>query len=166
MSWKTSKHNRQMLAHQVADCIKFGKFKLRSGEESFYKCDLVEARVWFPWMIRMLEPQYPPVGLVTGGALLVASLVEYGLVCKDQEGRYAEVYLPQSHGGIVSLVDDVVTTGQSFGEVTRLLASMGVKVGEWLAVFDRSGKDLGVRSLFTPQDLVKLTDRFVDGWAE
>lgn len=134
---------------KVQQCIKYGNFTLHSGQTSNWICDLLLARNKFNEMMYALWPQYPVIGIEFCGALLAFSWSRWaGFLRKD-----GELYLPSMHNSIISLVDDVVTTEQSFLEAENILNNRGVEVGERLAIFDRrQNSTLEIKTLFAAKD--------------
>ena len=136
----------------VKQCVKYGQFELHSGKRSNWICDLLEAKEFFKHFVYLLVPRHTLVGIEFGGALLVASTkTNYGIVRKD-----SNFYAPGliKDGRIITLVDDVVTTEDSFRHAEMILNHYSISVGERLVVLDRRKEiTLPIRSLVTAQML-------------
>ena len=156
--------------NEVVRCtIKYGEFKSHSGLDLPWICDLLLVQESFGHFINALKPQYPLAGIWTGGYLLALSQGKVGRFSRQPlkgtwtpEGKIM-VRGDKVYGGLggpyprkVSLIDDVVTTGHSLIEARTALRSVGIEVGECLAVLDRrpdfSRAASVVRSLFLPED--------------
>lgn len=132
-------------------------FTLHSGGTSPVKFDVtqmlydVQTRDYIAQILvnntRQIASDLPQVvvGIETGGAYCALLLLDYlrrnmnqgpyfGIVNKD-----GTCTLPQTTGDVVPclLVDDVVTTGNSFDEAGRILAALGYLVAAKTFVVDR-----------------------------
>lgn len=160
----------------VRCALQFGEFKSHSGLSLYWMLDLLLVQGSFGHFIKALEPKYPLAGIVTGGYLLALAQGKVGRFSGqphrgtwNPEGKIMvkgdKVYggLGGSYPRLVSLVDDVVTTGRSLVEARRALRSVGIEVGECLTVMDRrpdyARTATSVRSLYLPGDfgLLPLT---------
>lgn len=149
--------------HYMSDvlkpCVKYGDFTLHSGQKSTWICDVLELLPRFYDFMLYLHPKFPVVGIELGGALLVTATYffdnsdtpHFGILRKD-----GSLYGLSSNIKGVSLVDDVVTSENSFVAATAQLSNMGIHVNEYLCILDRRPevfKTLPIKSLVTYKDL-------------
>ena len=160
-----------LMKETVRCAIRHEDFESHSGLSLRRHCDLLLVQESFGHFVKALDPQYPLAGIVTGGYLLALSqgklssrlfgsiplhsrwtprgkiMVKGSKVYNNDLGPYPRV---------VSLIDDVVTTGKSFEEASTALHALGIGVGERLVVMDRRSPaaraDVQIRSLFLPGD--------------
>jgi len=136
----------------IKSCIRYGDFTLHAGQKSDWICDLLSIRHHLSSYRHLLHPKHQTVGIELGGYLL--SGLDHGLLRKG--GAYYETTNRAPPRYIVSLMDDVCTTEDSFDLGAGVLAQHGIEVGEYLCVLDRrkpENKNLEIRSLVTAEDL-------------
>jgi len=116
--------------------IKYGNFKLHSGDDSniFYDVNaLLTDKKYRDFILDSIPFSNIYVGIATGGAIIAALTVcywysQFGII-KDGElkGKI------RKHGKYI-LIDDVITTGQSINEAIKII---GWKPTHIIAVVDR-----------------------------
>lgn len=132
-------------------CVSWGDFILHSGEKSNWICDLLIIRHKFNEIVNVMDIKHPLIGIELGGALLALTYsLKAGIIRKN-----GELYLPPYElGGRVTLIDDVVTTENSFREAESIVNKHYLNVSQRIVVLDRrKNKTLDIESLFTSQDL-------------
>ncbi len=144
---------RVALALRDAGCVRFGKFKLKSGAESPIYLDL-RRLVSFPhalhdvclWLAELIKPlafnhiaaiPYAalPIGVVTG-QLAGRSVIYPRREAKDY-GTGVAVEGVFTRGDTALLVDDLATTGESKFEAIARLEAVGLHVRDIAVVIDR-----------------------------
>ena len=129
---------RRQAEYLINSVIERGEFDLSSGGKTKWYFDAMRLRLHFDWFMKLLNPKYLPIGILTGGGVMVErSSYDGGIIDIKNES----LYLPNTHSfmerGDVSLIDDVVTTGHALEEAERILNNYGFKVWERLALLDR-----------------------------
>ncbi|MGP3667005.1 MAG: orotate phosphoribosyltransferase [Candidatus Bathyarchaeota archaeon] len=138
------------------EALKFGKFKLTSGKESFYYIDLrvapsyprVFRRFINAYLVKAREIGLEKFDVVAGiptSGLVYASTLAYKLrkpliyVRKEEKswGRERKLEGILKRGDNVLLVDDLVTTGKSLTEAAESIEGEGGKVNYALVLVDR-----------------------------
>jgi len=137
--------------------IRRGNFVLHSGGKTNVLIDVLTVREYFNDFMKTLIPKYTVVGIELGGTLLAYAYdKKAGIVRKD--GYF---YPPQSLKGpkVISLCDDVVSTGQSFYRAAEILERHGYIIGERLVVIDRRSEDkrelMNIKSLAVIEDIIR-----------
>ena len=123
----------------INSAIEQGDFVLSSGNKTNWYFDALHLRQHFNWFMKILKPQRMPMGILTGGGMMVEnSNYTGGLIDIKNE----TIYLPpnrakHSQASWISLIDDVVTTEHSLKEAERILNKYGFSVYERLVLLDR-----------------------------
>jgi len=137
-----------------ADCIKFGKFTLKSGIESPIYIDL-RRLVGYPQLLKSLakayiqilqELQFDHLGALPYAALPIASAISlqgnYSMVYPRKEvktyGTKADVEGVFKPKDVVVVIDDLISTGGSKFEGIEKLTSAGLCVKDIVVLIDRS----------------------------
>ncbi|MBN2143304.1 MAG: orotate phosphoribosyltransferase [Candidatus Aureabacteria bacterium] len=173
-----SELKQELLNH----ALKFGDFTLASGQKSSYyiNCKPVTLSAKGSYLVgenllELIPEDCIAVGGLTLGAdpivssiTLVSHLkkrpIQGFLVRKEKKdhGTTSQMENPPPEGSLVTIVDDVITTGGSALKATEIALASGLKVAVVLCIVDRSqgGKEafekLGIpmRSLFKIQDFL------------
>jgi uridine monophosphate synthetase len=144
---------RVALALREAGCVRFGKFKLKSGVESPIYLDL-RRLVSFPhalhdvslWLAELIKPlTFNHIAAIPYAALPIAvtvgQLARRSVIYPRREqkayGTGAAVEGVFAHGDTALLLDDLATTGESKFEAIARLESAGLRVRDVAVVIDR-----------------------------
>lgn len=146
----TGKHNAVLAQSLLRQCMVFGDFPMHSGGSSDWIFDalkILENRYLLWETIGALNLQEPVAGIEYGGSVFSALALGKNqavpiLVRKeDQEsvvycllgGRLQATLYPQ-----VTLLDDVVKTGNSMRAAKRALMNRGIEVAREVCILNRS----------------------------
>ncbi|MGG5257788.1 orotate phosphoribosyltransferase [Phycicoccus avicenniae] len=166
----------QLAARIDATCRLTGSFTLRSGAtatEYFDKYRFESDPALLRAVAEAMVPLLPPGTGVLGGlelggvpiATVVSSLTGLPVVfVRKQAKEYGTRRLVEGadvDGAVITLVEDVLTTGGAAREATLALRGLGARVGTAVCAIDRSGLDGGplldvdvaTRSVLTRADL-------------
>lgn len=144
---------RVALALHEAGCVRFGKFKLKSGVESPIYLDL-RRLVSFPralhdvsrWLAELIKPlHFDHIAAIPYAALPIAvtvgQLARRSVIYPRRElkehGTGAAVEGVFAHGETALLLDDLATTGESKFEALTRLTAVGLRVRDIAVVIDR-----------------------------
>ncbi|MCX8175604.1 MAG: orotate phosphoribosyltransferase [Candidatus Bathyarchaeota archaeon] len=138
------------------EALKFGKFKLTSGKESFYYIDLrvapsypeVFQRFINAYLVKVREIGLEKFDVIAGiptSGLIYASTLAYNIkkpliyVRKEEKswGRERKLEGILRDGDSVLLVDDLITTGKSLTDAAESIEDEGGKVNYALVLVDR-----------------------------
>ena len=149
--------------------LKYGNFKLRSGKESSYYCDIKEAignhailKKITTGLVKVVPKETTCIAGSGYGGITLASLVSYKLklplvLVRDKvkdhgTKKIIDGYLPQKLD-TVCIIDDVFTTGSSIQETKEKLKITKCKFTKSIVVLDRSNKN-SVLSLINEKDII------------
>lgn len=174
---------RVALALREAGCVRFGKFKLKSGVESPIYLDL-RRLVSFPqalhdislWLAELIKPLiFNHIAAIPYAALPIAvtvgQLARRSVIYPRREqknyGTGASVEGVFSHGDTALLLDDLATTGESKFEAIARLESAGLRVRDVAVVIDRGqgarqaleAAGYGFHALITLPELLEELER-------
>ena len=134
--------------------IKFGEFTLKSGKKSYVYADIRTA-ISYPKIFaalcdliysRMAGLKYNSICGVPYSALTFASGIAYAhhipmlLKRKEAKEHGTKKILEGTFktGDICLIIEDVITTGMSIGETTKVLEEEGIKVTDIVCFIDRN----------------------------
>jgi orotate phosphoribosyltransferase len=127
------------------DYIRRGEFKLHSGGKSdtFYDVNsMLCNRHWLNEILKHIPESRHYVGIPTGGAILA------GIVAQNRHSNYSIIHDEMIKGTVPEdsclLIDDVVTTTNSFVSGVEILKKAGVDEGkiQYFSVLDRRAQGL------------------------
>lgn len=174
---------RVALALRDAGCVRFGKFRLKSGTESPIYLDL-RRLVSFPqalhdislWLAELIKPlTFNHIAAIPYAALPIAvtvgQLARRSVIYPRREqklyGTGASVEGVFARGDTALLVDDLATTGESKFEAIARLESAGLHVRDIAVVIDRGqggrqaieAAGYGFHALITLHELLEELER-------